>query len=453
MSETKKYPKNDRKEIFGWLVYDWANSVYYTTILGVLISPYLTRLAQADVGENGVVLSIGFLGTVTAKSLTSLATVVGVVIQAFLMIFLSVVADYSNSKKRFMKMLVFLGVIFASMLFFITGDNYLWGSFLLIAANTCIGCSLVFYNAYLPEITTEDQRDKVSAQGFALGYAGGSLVLIADVALLFYAESLGISIEMAQRLCILSAAIWWGGFSLVTFKLLKERGDKKSIPEGQGVFGLAISEIGKTFRELLKHRFTLLFLVAYLFYNDGIQTVIYQASVFIEQELLIAKGLPADPIFLVLLFIETQIVAMFGALFWERVSKRIGAKWTILISLMWWAGVVIYAYGFLLDKSQAWYLAGAIGWVLGGTQSLSRSLYSQMIPEGREASFFSFYEISEKGTSWMGLLTFSIVVSSTGSYRSAILAVIFFFVVGGILLLINPIEKAKLASQSSDLET
>ncbi|HEY0047902.1 MAG TPA: MFS transporter, partial [Pyrinomonadaceae bacterium] len=153
-------------------------------------------------------------------------------------------------------------------------------------------------------------------------------------------------------------------------------------------------------------------------------------------------GLPSDPIFLVLLFLETQIVAFIGALFWERVSRKIGAKNTILVSLAWWAGIVIFAYGFLNDKSQAWYLGAGIGFVIGGTQSLSRSLYSQLIPKGREASFFSFYEISEKGTSWMGLLIFSVVVASTGSYRHAILALIFFFVVGGLLLAFNPINKA-----------
>ncbi|MFV0389341.1 MAG: MFS transporter [Pyrinomonadaceae bacterium] len=434
--------QNNPKEIRGWMIYDWANSVYYTTVLGVLIAPYLTRLAQASVGENGVVISLGFIGNITAKSLTSFTTVIGVIIQAFLMIFLSAIADYSNSKKRFMMILVYVGVVFACLIFFIEGDNYLWGSLLLIGANVCIGCSLVFYNAYLPEIASIDKRDSVSARGYALGYAGGSLMLVADVALLFYADSLGITLEMAQRICLLAAGLWWGGFSAITFRRLRNHGKSKRIPKGTNIFALAISEIRNTFGKFLKLRYTLLFLFAYLCYNDGIQTVIYQASVFVEQELLIAKGLPPDPIFLVLLFLETQIVALIGALFWERVSARFGAKVTILVSLAWWACVVIYAYAFLRDKNQAWLLGAAIGWVIGGTQSLSRSLYSQIIPKGSEASFFSFYEISEKGTSWMGLLTFSIVVGSTGSYRTAILAVIFFFIVGGMLLLINPIEKA-----------
>lgn len=447
--------KNNKREIFGWAMYDWANSAYYTTVIGVLIAPYLTGLAQADLCRdvpellrqndpclNGVIFDLGFLGAITAKSLTSATTVIGVLIQAFLMIILSAIAEYSNLKKTFMMILCYVGVAAGCLMFFIEGNNYLLGGLLLIIANVCIGASLVFYNAYLVDITSEDQRDKVSAKGYAYGYVGGSIMLVINLLMLNYAENLGISTGLAVRISLVSAALWWGGFAIITFTTLKSHGTKRAVPAGQNILSVAFAEIGQTLREFLKLRYTLLFLVAYLFYNDGIQTVIYQASVFVEQELFISKGLPADPIFLVLLFLETQIVAFIGALFWERISRIIGAKNTILVSLAWWAGVVIFAYAFLTEKNQAWYLGAAIGFVLGGTQSLSRSLYSQMIPKGREASFFSFYEISEKGTSWMGLLIFSVVVASSGSYRQAILALIIFFIVGGLLLAINPIKKA-----------
>ncbi len=440
--EPNQLEKNNRREIFGWMTYDWANSAYYTTVIGVLIAPYLTGLAQSYVGENGVVFNLGFIGSVTAKSLTSATTVVGVLIQACVMIFLSAIADYSNLKKIFMIILCYLGVAAGCLMFFIDGGNYLFGCLLLIIANVCIGSSLVFYNAFLADITTEDQRDKVSARGYAFGYIGGSIMLVVDLLLLNFHEALGISQGTAVRICLLLAASWWGGFAIVTFVLLKSRGVIRERPPGKNIVSLAFGEIGQTLREFIKLKHTLLFLVAYLFYNDGIQTVIYQASVFVEQELFIAKGLPADPIFLVMLFLETQICAFFGSLFWERVSRKIGTKPTILLSLAWWAGIVIFAYGFLTESSQAWYLGAAIGFVLGGTQSLSRSLYSQMIPHGREASFFSFYEISEKGTSWMGLLTFSVIVASTGSYRQAILALIAFFIIGGLILLFTNTSRA-----------
>lgn len=448
--------KNNKREIFGWAMYDWANSVYYTTVVGVLIAPYLTNLAQADLCRdvpealrqsneclNGVIFDLGFLGAITAKSLTSATTVIGVLIQAFLMIFLSAVAEYSNLKKTFMMILCYTGVVAASLMFFIDGNNYLFGSLLLVIANVCVGASLVFYNAYLIDMTTEDMRDRISARGYAFGYVGGSIMLFANLMLLNSADAIGISTTLAVRICLLAAAIWWGGFAVITFLTLKSHGIKREVPPGKNIVSVAFTEIGQTLREFFQLRYTLLFLVAYLFYNDGIQTVIYQASVFVEQELFIAKGLPANPGFLILLFLVTQIVAFIGALFWERVARIIGAKYTIIITLAWWAGVVVYAYAFLVEQHQAWYLGAAIGFVLGGTQALSRSLYSQMIPKGREASFFSFYEISEKGTSWMGLLIFSIVVASSGSYRQAILALIIFFFVGGILLLLNPIDKAK----------
>lgn len=434
--------KNDRRQVFGWMMYDWANSAYYTTVIGVLIAPYLTNLAQSAVGENGVVFDLGPLGAVTAKSLTSATTVIGVLIQACLMIFLSAIADYSNLKKTFMMVLCYIGVVAGCLMFFVTGDNFLFGCLLLILANVCIGTSLVFYNAFLSDITTEDQRDKVSARGYALGYVGGSVMLVVNLLLLNFHETLGITQGMAVRICLAAAALWWGGFAIITFVTLKSNGVAKERPADKNFVAIAFSEIGQTLREFIKLKHTLLFLIAYLFYNDGIQTVIYQASVFVEQELFIAKGLPANPIFLVMLFLETQICAFVGALFWERVSRKIGTKPTILLSLAWWAGVVIYAYGFLTEASQAWYLGAAIGFVIGGTQSLSRSLYSQMIPHGRESSFFSFYEISEKGTSWMGLLTFSIIVASTGSYRQAILALIVFFVVGGLILLFTNTDRA-----------
>lgn len=435
--------KNNPREIFGWMMYDWANSAYYTTVLGVLLAPYLTRLAQDAVGENGTVLNLGFV-TVTAQSMTSAATVISVLCQAFLMLFLGALADYSNLKKFFMALLCYLGVGAGCLLFFIEGNNYLLGCLILIFSNVCIATSLVFYNAFLPEISTETERDRISARGFAMGYVGGSLVLILNLMLLAYADSIGISQGLAVRICLLSAALWWGGFALVTFSLLKSRKTTKEMPPGKNFVTLAVGEVGETMRQLLTLRHTLLFLIAYLFYNDGVQTVIYQSSVFIDQELFVIPKIERASAFglfdvdrttfLILLFLEVQIVAMIGSFFWAWLSGRIGAKPTILITLLWWSGVVVFAYALFRQPWQAWFLGAAIGFVLGGTQALSRSLYSQMIPRGREASFFSFYEITERGTSWMGPLVFFFVVGATGSFRNAILALIAFFAIGSLVL-------------------
>src|SRR5262245_55645928 len=196
--------KNQPREVFGWKMYDWANSAFYTTVVGALFSPYLTRLAQAAVGENGVVLNLGPLGNVTAKSLPTLCVSISVGAQVFLLPILGALGDYSNLKKRLMALFCYIGVIANCLLFFLTGDFYLVGGVSFILANIGFGAALVFYNAFLPEITTEDQADKVSSRGFAYGYLGGAILLGLNLLLVLRAEQLGISTGLAVRLSLLS---------------------------------------------------------------------------------------------------------------------------------------------------------------------------------------------------------------------------------------------------------
>jgi len=424
------FPKNDPRELFGWKMYDWANSAFYTTVVGALFSPYLTRLAQAAVGENGIVLNLGPLGAVTAKSLPTLCVSISVGAQVFLLPILGALGDYSDLKKRLMVLFCYLAVIANCLLFFIKGDLYLLGGLLFIIANVGFGASIVFYNSFLPEITTEDQGDKVSSRGFAYGYLGGALLLALNLLLVLKAESLGLSTGMAVRLSFLSAGVWWGGFALITFFLLRSRPKSKNLPPGNGYLSAGFLEIFATFRELKRLPITLRYLLGYLVYNDGIQTVIFAASAFLEQELF--PG--GNPIFLLEIFLMVQFVAVLGALLFERMAYIIKTKNAIIVSLLVWAGIVIYAYRFLHTVTEAWILAAAIAIVLGGSQALSRSLFSRMIPAGKEAAFFGLYEVSERGTSWMGPLLFSIVIARTGSYRQALLSLIFFFVVGLIVL-------------------
>ncbi len=430
--------KNDKREIFGWLMYDWANSAFYTTVVGALFGPYLTGLAQAAVGENGTVLNLGFLGSVTAKSLSTFTISVAVLSQVFLLPILGAIADYTNLKKRLMATFCYIGVTATCLMFFVAGNLYLLGSLLFIISNLSTGAAMVFYNAYLPEITTEDQRDKVSSRGFALGYLGGGLLLAMNFVFILVAPQLGISQGMAVRLSLLSAGIWWGGFAFFTFRRLKTRAPAKQLPAGKNFLTVGFSQLVSTFRELRRLRSTLKYLVAYLFYNDGIQTVIGAAAVFLEQELF-GK---ANPVFSLKIFLMVQFVAIFGALLFERIANVLGTKNAILVALVIWSALVIYAYGYFRTQTHAWIMAAVIAIVLGGSQALSRSLFSRMIPAGREASFFSFYEVSERGTSWLGPLVFSIVVARTGSYRQAILSLIFFFVVGMVILFFTNTDKA-----------
>src|SRR5215211_973153 len=245
---TSTSDKNNPRELFGWKMYDWANSAFYTTVVGALFSPYLTRLAQTAVGENGVVLDLGPLGAVTAKSLPTLCVSISVGAQVFLLPMLGALGDYSDLKKRLMALFCYLGVTASCLLFFIQGNLYLAGGVLFILANVCFGAALVFYNAFLPEITTEDQADKVSSRGYAYGYLGGAILLVLNLLLVLRAEQLGISAGLAVRLSLLSAGLWWGGFAIISFYLLKSRPTKKELPPGKSYISAGFREIVAAFR-------------------------------------------------------------------------------------------------------------------------------------------------------------------------------------------------------------
>lgn len=433
--------KNDPREIFGWIVYDWANSAFYTTVVAALFGDYLTRLAQAAVGENGLIATFGpFL--ITAKSLAPFTVGVSVFFQVFLLPILGAYGDYSVLKKRLMIFFCYGGVTATCLLFFLTPGRYLFGAVAFIVANVCFGAGLVFYNSFLPDITTEDQRDRVSSRGYAWGYLGGGLLLALNLALVFTAERFGLSTGMAVRLSLLSAGLWWGGFALIAFKRLRVRPSARVLPANQSLLTIGFAELASTFAELRRLRETLKYLIGYLFYNDGIQTVIAISGVFLGQELFAARGIETPPAFLLGILLLVQFLAFFGALGFERLARVIGTKRAIIVSLVGWIGIVTYSYAFLRTVTEAWILAVFIALVLGGSQALSRSLFSRMIPRGREGSFFGLYEISERGTSWLGPIVFAQVVAYTGSYREAILSLIGFFAIGTIILLMTDTQRA-----------
>lgn len=441
MKEEATFPRNDRREIFGWMLYDWANSAFYTTVIGVLLGPYLVSLAEKAVGTDGVILNLYFFN-VTTKGFPAFCLAISVVSLVLFLPILGAIADYTHLKKRLLAIFCYLGVISSGLLFFAKGDNYLYAGILLVVSNMTFAAANVFYNAFLVDITTENLRDKVSSYGYAAGYLGGVIMLVLNILLINNAAKLGLTTELAVRVSFLSASIWWGAFGLISFMIIKSRGASKEIPKDKNILTVGFAELWQTLKELVRLKFTARFLIAYLFYNDGIQTVILQSSVFISYELFTSKGLPEDNSILLGIFIVAQFFALVGALLFERIARVIGAKKTIMLSLAIWCAIVIYAYFFFQQSYQAWIMGAFIGLVLGSTQALSRSLYSQMIPAGRESSFFGLYEISEKGTSWMGQLLFTIVVGLTGSYRQSILALIVFFVVGSLILAFTDTARA-----------
>lgn len=441
--ENSIHKKNDRREIFGWMLYDWANSAFYTTVVAVLIGPYLIALAEKAVGKNGVILDL-YLFSVTPGGFATFCIAISVVSMVLVLPVLGAIADYTNLKKRLMAIFCYTGVVGSSLLFFVAGDSYVAGGVLLVVSNMSFAAANVFYNALLIDITTEDKRDKISSYGYGSGYLGGVVMLVLNLLLINNAEALGIDRAMAVRISFLAAALWWGIFAFVSFNLVKSRGAVKEIPDDKNLVTIGFSELWATLKELRRLRHTMIFLIAYLFYNDGIQTVILTSSAFLSQELFSQAERDAnlDQAFLIQIFLVAQISALVGALVFERIARIIGAKKTILLSLVIWCAIVIYAYAFLETKLQAVVMGAFIGLVLGCAQALSRSLYSQMIPVGRESSFFGLYEISEKGTSWMGQLLFTIIIGATGSFRQAILGLIVFFVVGSFILLFTDTTRA-----------
>jgi UMF1 family MFS transporter len=282
------------------------------------------------------------------------------------------------------------------------------------------------YNSYLNDIAEPDRRDAVSSIGWAIGYVGGGLLLGLNLLLFTMRDNLGIPTGMAIRIILCSAGAWWAIFSLIPLLTLKSR--KPLIISKNVSFTAPFKKLIETIKNSKKYPQSLLFLAAYLFYNDGIQSVIAISSVFAAKEI----HLSMDILTIVILIV--QFVAIIGALFFNFLSKKYGSRNSIMFSLVLWIAVVVYAFGFLHTQNEFIVLAMVIGLVLGGSQALSRSLFSLIIPKGMEAEYYSLYEVSERGTSWMGPILFGLSLQFTQSYRIAILSLIVFFVIGLILL-------------------
>lgn len=427
-------PINDRRELFGWYIYDWANSAFYTTVIAVFIGPYLTSVAAAAADANGYVYPLGI--KVAAESFHPYVVSLSVFCQAIFLPVLGAISDFSHLKKQMLGFFAFLGSFATMGMYFLEGDRYLLGGMLFLIANFSIGASLVFYNAYLNDIASPDRRDAVSSIGFAWGYASGALLLAANLALYANAEALGLTTGHAIRISLTSSGVWWAVFTIVPLMLLRRRQAVKSIPAGANVITIGFKQLGHTLKGLRHYPHTLLFLIAFLLYNDGIQSVIALAATFGQEEL----GLQVSTLTMTILVV--QVVAFFGATIFNYVARALGAKRAIMIALVIWIGTLIYAYAAIKTARDFLIMGAVIGLVMGGSQALSRSLYSLMIPKGQEAEFFSIYEVSDKGTSWLGPLMFGLAYQFTKSYRLSILSLMVFFALGLILLAFVNVSKA-----------
>jgi UMF1 family MFS transporter len=430
--------RNNKRELWGWYFYDWANSAFYTTVITVFLGPYLTEVAKAAADANGYIYPLGI--KIFADSYFAYMVSLSVALQVFVLPVLGAFADYSHRKKKMLAFFAYLGAFATMGMYFIKDGRYLLGGALFLLANLSFGASIVIYNSFLNDIASEDKRDDVSSKGFALGYVGGGLLLALNLVLFSRAESLGISQGTAVRISLMSSGAWWAIFTIIPMLLLRRRNALKSLPQGTHYLTIGFTQLAHTIKQLPRYPQTLLFLLGYLFYNDGIQTVIALASQFGKEELKLEISDLTATILMV------QFVAFFGATIFNYIARFAGTKRAIVISIIIWTATVLYAYSYLQTRRDFFIMGAVIGIVLGGSQALSRSLYSLMIPKGQEAEYFSLYEVSDKGTSWMGPFIFAMALDQTKSYRLAILSLVVLFFAGLILLTIVNVRKAILAA-------
>ena len=419
-----------RREQRGWYFYDWACSVYSTSVLTVFLGPYLTSVAESAADAEGFVHPLGI--PVRAGSFFAYAVSLSVVLAVLVMPLVGAAADRTGRKKPLLAAAAYTGAAATAGKFFLDGERYLLGGALLVVANAAQSVAMMLYNAYLPQIAPPEERDAVSSRGWAFGYAAGALVLVANLVLYTGHDAFGVSEGTAVRICLASAGLWWGAFALIPLRRLRDR----RVPAREAALP-GFRQLAATVRDMRRHPLTLAFLLAYLVYNDGIQTVISQASVYGSREL----GLGQSTLIVAVLLV--QVLAVAGALALGRLARRYGAKRTILGSLVAWTLTLAAGY-FLPAGAPEWFfvLAAGIGLVLGGSQALSRSLFSHLVPPGKEAEYFSAYEMSDRGMSWLGPLLFGLTYQLTGSYRDAIVSLVGFFVLGFVLLARVPVRRA-----------
>ena len=432
------------REQRGWYLYDWANSAFVTTGVALFLGPYLTALAKAAADANGLVHPLGI--PVDARSYWSYLVSLSVILQVLVLPIIGAGADYGHRKKQYLGVTAYVGAAAATAMFWLRGSSYLWGGALFIVANVSFGASVVVYNSFLPEIAPPEQRDAVSSRGWGIGYIGGGVLLALNLLLFLNAKRAGITEAMAVRISLSSAGVWWAVFTIPTLLTLRNRGPAHTLPRGKRAVGAVLGQLRHTLADIRRYPQSMMFLIAYLLYNDAIQAVLALASQFGNDELKI----PVSSLTMAILMV--QFVGFFGAIGFEWVAAAVGAKRAIMVTLVLWTGTLIYLFAWVYTTRDFFIAAAAVAIVMGGSQALSRSLFAQLIPKGKEAEYFSIYEVSDKGTSWVSPLVFGLALQITHSYRQAILSLIIFFIAGLAVLTRVDVKRGALDAQAAEAQ-
>lgn len=435
--------KNDPKVIFGWCMYDWAGAAYITTVAVGLLPAYFASIV---VGPDGITIR-GI--TYSATTLWGFAVGGAALIIFLIAPILGAIADFTGAKKRFLLLFAYAGSLFTVLLYFSKAEDVWRTLILFFIAQLCFIGANVFYDAFLPQIATPDKMDTVSGKGFSYGYLGGGINFAITLGLIVGHSKFGISQSQAVRIGILGAGLWWAGFTLFAAKNLFEIPSANTLPERYknwhfppaAYAAVGISQLIRTAKRVRRFRYLVLFLIAYTLYNDGIQTVINMATIYGKEELRLSTTA------LLITLLTIQAVASVGAIMFSRFANLVGTKRAVMIALVPWCLVVIYAY--FINTALQFFTAGImVGVVLGGSQALSRSFYGSMIPEEASAEFYGFYTVFSKFSAICGPFVFAIVRQTTGNARNSILSIIVFFILGLILLYFVDEDKAREARLS-----
>jgi len=421
--------KGDKKLTHGWAFYDWANSVYSLVISTAIFPIYYETVTQT---ESGMVSFLGMQFNNT--SLYTYALSFSFLIVAFISPLLSGIADYAGNKKTYMQFFCYLGSISVISLFFFEGIDTLWiGIVFSVLASVGFWGSLVFYNAYLPEVAYSDQQDQVSALGFIYGYIGSVILLIFNLTMVMKPEWYGITEPgMAPRISFLTVGVWWMGFAQITFKRLPD-GIERQRQKRNYIFK-GYEELKKVVGELKDQPVMLNFLIAFFLYSVGVQSIILLATIYGKTEI----GLSTSS--LILTIIVIQLLGIAGAYLFSNLSKKIGNITTLKITIIIWALASLSAYFLEKDDPNVqlkfYVISGFIGLVLGAIQTLSRSTYSKLLPEDTvdPTTYFSFFDVTEKVAIVWGTFIFGLAISITASMRLSILLLCIFFVASFVVL-------------------
>lgn len=405
-------PTTQRRTIWAWVMYDWANSAFATTIMAAVLPVFF-----ADVAAKGNVNASSFWGYTQSAAMLVVALLVPI---------LGTIADYSSSKLRFLKVFVALGVTATALLYFVQTGDYVLCAVLYMLGTIGFSGGNVFYDAFLPEICRPEEADDVSSRGFAWGYLGGGLLLAINLVMIQAPHLLGIPDTLTgTRLAFVSVAIWWLVFSLPLFRWVRER--PSSAPRQAGsTTAIAFRRLGGTFREIRKYRELTKFVLAFWLYNDGINTIIKMATIYGHE---IGIGTPH----LIGALLVTQFVGIPCSLLFGRLPRKLGTKNSIFVGVGMYTLITIVGF-FMQSAFEFWLLAILVGTVQGGTQALSRSLYASMVPADKSAEFFSFLAVTSKFAAVVGPFVFALAGQLMGSSRYGIISLIVFFIIGGLLL-------------------